>query len=415
MKIIYLTWGETPRSYGVFGSQVINQFVSNCKLNKDCECHLISAVPLIHSGFVREKVGYFDEIKKIKSLLGNISFSWIPIYATQNFINSNRFTFKLMHGLSHLHLLSKIKEIKPDIIHCRSYHAAWAAIRVRDKYNLDYKVVFDGRDLWPEEMALKQGFNEQSLDYKYLKNIEKFILEKADCSVSVSQKMHEHYVGLGAKKDVCIYLSADVKKLSQGLISKSSSKNGCVNFCYLGALSDSTWHKTTELAKLYTHLKRVMPNSKLTIITTSNYGEINAIFKKYNLTDYVLKTTHTVAELQVLLSEQDFGLMSYFVPGNNLQKKLGSILLSIKAVEYFSAGMPMICNAYCGEVAQLIENHKLGVSYAPENLERLSAKDFIPLLSSNERAKCRSFAMDNFDYEVNTKKYYMLYKDCLGV
>ena len=201
MKIIYLTWGETPRSYGVFGSQAINQFVSNCKLNKDSECHLISAVPLIHSGFVREKVGYFDEIKKIKSLLGRISFSWIPIYATQNFINSNRFTFKLMHGLSHLHLLNKIKEIKPDIIHCRSYHAAWAAIKVRDKYNLNYKVVFDGRDLWPEEMALKQGFKEQSLDYKYLKNIEKFILEKADCSVSVSQKMHEHYVGLGAKKD----------------------------------------------------------------------------------------------------------------------------------------------------------------------------------------------------------------------
>jgi glycosyltransferase involved in cell wall biosynthesis len=332
MKIIYLTWGETPRSYGVFGSQAINQFVSNCKLNKDSECHLISAVPLIHSGFVREKVGYFDEIKKIKSLLGRISFSWIPIYATQNFINSNRFTFKLMHGLSHLHLLNKIKEIKPDIIHCRSYHAAWAAIKVRDKYNLNYKVVFDGRDLWPEEMALKQGFKEQSLDYKYLKNIEKFILEKADCSVSVSQKMHEHYVGLGAKKDVCIYLSADVKKLSQGLISKSSSKNACVNFCYLGALSDSTWHKTTELAKLYTHLKRVMPNSKLTIITTSNYGEINTIFKKYNLTDYVLKTTRTVAELQVLLSEQDFGLMSYFVPGNNLQKKLGSILLSNSVV-----------------------------------------------------------------------------------
>jgi hypothetical protein len=163
MKIIYLTWGETPRSYGVFGSQVINQLVSNYKSNKDSQFHLVSAVPLIHSGFVREKINYIDEIKKIKRSLGNISFSWIPIYATQNFINSNRFTFKLMHGLSHLHLLRKMKEIKPDIVHCRSYHAAWAAITIRDKYKLNYKVIFDGRDLWPEEMALKQCFSEQSL------------------------------------------------------------------------------------------------------------------------------------------------------------------------------------------------------------------------------------------------------------
>ena len=32
MKVVYLTWGETPRNYGVFGSQAIRQFIETQKL-----------------------------------------------------------------------------------------------------------------------------------------------------------------------------------------------------------------------------------------------------------------------------------------------------------------------------------------------------------------------------------------------
>ena len=41
MKVIYLTWGETPRSYGVFGSQVIRQFVETSKLLPEHKFYMI--------------------------------------------------------------------------------------------------------------------------------------------------------------------------------------------------------------------------------------------------------------------------------------------------------------------------------------------------------------------------------------
>ena len=415
MRVIYLTWGETPRSFGVFGNQVINQFVQTCHFLKIHEAFFVSAVPIVHSGFIRENFHYFDELSRVKRLLNRIKFIWIPIYTSQNFVNSNKNTFNLMHNFSHLHLLKIIKKISPDIVHCRSYHAAWAAIKVRERYGLKYKIIFDGRDMWPEEVALKLGFDETSKHYLFLKSVEKFIIERSDYSVTVSKKMHEYYLGLGALHDRCIYLSADVKKLFKQKSSKALNERKHINFCYLGALSDATWHKTTELANLYAKLTLLFPGSRLTIITTSNQNLIHSIFSKLNLTGYSIRVTKSFEELREILSHQDFGLMSYFIPENELQRKLGDILLSIKAVEYFSAGLPMICNNYCGEISQIINEFNLGISYDPERINSISSDDLLPYLNVEARDRCHSFALDNFDSRVISGEYANLYCEAVGV
>src|SRR5690606_20724497 len=97
MKVVYLTWGETPRSYGVFGSQVIGQFVETQKCTQDDDFHFVSGVPIIHSGLIREKWNYRKEIDNIKLRLGKIPFIKIPIFVPQNFVNSSKRSFGLMH------------------------------------------------------------------------------------------------------------------------------------------------------------------------------------------------------------------------------------------------------------------------------------------------------------------------------
>jgi hypothetical protein len=71
MKVAYLTWGETPCIYGVFGSQVIRQFDETKKLLPNSEFHFISAVTIIHSGLLREKWRYFSELSMVKKNLSN--------------------------------------------------------------------------------------------------------------------------------------------------------------------------------------------------------------------------------------------------------------------------------------------------------------------------------------------------------
>jgi hypothetical protein len=129
-------------------------------------------LPIIHSGLVRENFGYINELRNVKKNLSPVIFDWVPIFSSQNFVNSNKLTFNLFHNfISYFLLYSKLKNTHVKLIHCRSYHAAWAAIQVRDKYKLNYKIIFDGRDLWPEEVALKKGWNDSSKDYLFLKLI----------------------------------------------------------------------------------------------------------------------------------------------------------------------------------------------------------------------------------------------------
>ena len=117
MKIVYLTWGETPRSYGVFGSQVIKQFVETRKQLPSAEFSFLSAIPFIHSGMVREKLSYPNELKKVLQSLEGISFSRIPIYAPQEFVDASRFTFPLMHHGVHFHLAKTLSKNTSYIVY----------------------------------------------------------------------------------------------------------------------------------------------------------------------------------------------------------------------------------------------------------------------------------------------------------
>jgi hypothetical protein len=74
MKITYLTWGETPRSYGVFGSQVIGQIKATRNFSSEVNIELVSGVPIIHSGFVREKWGYFKQISNIENIFARLYY-----------------------------------------------------------------------------------------------------------------------------------------------------------------------------------------------------------------------------------------------------------------------------------------------------------------------------------------------------
>jgi glycosyltransferase involved in cell wall biosynthesis len=412
MKVVYLTWGETPRTYGVFGSQVIRQFIETQKLSPNSEFHFISAVPIIHSGLLREKWRYFSELSMVKTKLGAVAFHWLPIVASQNFVNSSKATFKLMHGPAHWLLKNKLTKIAPEIIHCRSYHAAWAALTVRKKYGLNLKIIFDGRGPWPEEVNFKKNWSQNSADYQLLKSIEKILLSECDVSVSVSDAMHQHYVDLGAKNDQCIYLSADTNQLKVDL--DQIQQNEMARFCYVGALSKNTWHQPKSLVDLYRRLRTLYSKTQLTIVTTSSHNQLKAHFSEFPKEELVFTSTKTRLELKQVLSKQDFGLMTIFIPKNEKEKILARVGLAVKTVEYLAAGLPIICNAYYGGVAKLIDNHGLGMTYFPESVNSIKSEELLAYLNISVRKKCQAFALKNFDYTLNAQKYFELYKRVLN-
>lgn len=411
MKVIYLTWGETPRDSGVYGSQVVSQLISNQQQISSAKFALVSGLPIIFSGLVREKFSYIQELNKIRQNLDNIPHKIIYIWGPQNFYYSRRYEFHFFHHLSHQQLLKFIREFSADIIHCRSYHATYAALQIRDTCPLNYKVVFDPRGLWPEEGVLKGRIRENSFNYQYNKQIEKYLLKKSDITVSVSDTMQKHYEALGTKNCRTIYLSAPAQalKTKQANIIKKDNI-----LCYVGALNDKTWHKPRFLFELYQQYRKCISNAKLLIVTQSNHREILNQRGEIPLSEVEITATYTPQELATCLQRSTFGALPYFIPSSHCEYIVAETVIASKTAEYLAAGLPVLVNRYCGGAREVIQRNSLGLIYDPENLETVSCNSLSKLMNQNISLICSKFAEENFSMYNNSIRYQEIYYNLIS-
>ncbi len=410
MKIMYLTWGETPRSYGVFDSQVIGQFVETMALLPGSQSLFVSGVPLIHSGLVRERLRYANELKKVKSKLGPTPFEWVTVLMTQNVVVPSRRTFDWIYAGAWHRLRTVLERFEPDIVHCRSYHAAWAALQARRRFGGRYRIIFDARGLFPEEVALKRRYADQSPDYLYLKGVERALLDECDVTVAVSDTMDEHFRALGARQVEVVYLSASYARLRAARERTGAAKQR-LEFCYVGALSEDTWHKPSSLARIFARLKADFADAKLTIVSTSSHGAIRPHFVQWPEADVEITSTKTNEELKRYLLRADLGLMSYFEPTTPREVMLADMVMAVKIAEYLCAGLPVIVNRYCGGAARVIAQHALGVVYDPGMLAALDVKRIRQLVDEpGARDRISGTACKLFDYTVHARQYADLYR-----
>jgi glycosyltransferase involved in cell wall biosynthesis len=129
--------------------------------------------------------------------------------------------------------------------------------------------------------------------------------------------------------------------------------------------------------------------------------------------ELVFTSTKTQSDLKKVLKFQDFGLMAYFLPTNSNEELLGKMVLAVKTAEYLAAGLPMICNGYCGGAARIIQDNKLGIVYFPENINSLTKEDILLYLNQSARQDCQTFALNNFDYSMNARRYKLAYSEVL--
>ncbi|CAN7339660.1 glycosyltransferase [Variovorax paradoxus] len=412
MKIAYLTWGETPRTAGVFGSQAIGQFLANSDAMPQSKFFFISAIPIIHSGLIRERTNYSEEIKKITKRLGRIPFYSLPIYAPQNFIFSSKSTFGLMHFGTSAKLRSLFRKIDPDVVHCRSYHAAYAALMARRKFGFKYKVVFDPRGIWSEEVALRKGFSEINPNYHFLKEIESWIVGSSDAVVSVSPQMKSYFDALGALNSTCIYLSAPVEKIKK--LRRSNANKGCaqdLSIIYLGTLGSGTWHRPSELISLYKHLQKIIDGVDLKIVTMSNHTAIREEFRQAGCNDVQLFSASSLEQLVEYLDSSSLGILSYFNPKSRNERILSNVVMAVKTAEYLAAGLPILVNKTCGGAAGVVHDNNVGIAYDPDSFEEINESALRGLLTSEVSERATALAGDLFDYRANANRYQQIYQN----
>lgn len=406
MNVLYLTYGETPVPTGVYQSQVLD-LKESLESKYDINFKLISFLPIINSGFKRFGFKYKWILSKIKKDYGLI-VKWVV--APQNFIFHSHFVFNAFHFNSGLNNYLKGKEI--DVVHCRSYHAAYEALKCKELYGFKYKVIFDPRGHFPEEVCVKGYASFGGASYQFFKEVENYILSKADVIICLSDPMYEYFKNL-SNREICklVYASAKLPVV----INENKLTNNTKTLCYVGALPDNGWHKASSLRLLYLAFKRVFKDSKLLIITQTPKSVILKHFEPELIDSIEFYAAKNTDDVYSKLITADFGALPFCTPSDDAESLVGKTMVGTKTLEYIAAGVPILANKLCLGASMLISKFDLGVVYDELNIDDDINSNLIDnALQIDCVKKGPHICNSEFSLEANSEKYYKIYKELIN-
>lgn len=401
----------------VYGGQVV-EVVAALQRRVDIEyAGLVAGYPWIHSGLVREKWHYRDQLAAIHNRLGDDGFATRHIPVPPVGVHPKPWQLPLFTSGQEKFLLRRIEHCRANIIQCRSYVATHFALQVRARYNLPVKIVFDARSLMPEEAQLLGRWTEESSAYRFWKKREKEMLASADVSNAVSRPMQERFDQLEARRTALIYLNVEVQNLDQASIADNSRLDaGSPILAYAGYLADRSWHQPDNLWRAFSGFHQHCPGARLLLITQSDHNALRASLAAFGRSDLLPAITFTSAaspaETVRLLQGADISILSYRTPQNAFERELAEPVFATKSAEYLAVGLPMLINRYCGGARNYAVSHDAGVAYDPELGPDVQAVHTL-LKQARDRLRISRVAQDDFSLNRNAERLIDLYTSLL--
>lgn len=410
--MLFVSWGEVPRMSGVYGGQ----FVKLAAHVKDCsditDVRVLAGVPIVHSGLVREKFAYSKELNKVKLEIGANNFYWRNLLVPPVGIYPNKRVAKLFNFGQILRNSGIIEDFKPDIVHCRSYFATDLALSLRKRTINPFKVVFDARSCLPEEAALRNNWDENSPNYKFLKKMEQRLILESDIVQVVSIPMAEHFIKIGASEDKVKLVHLSVQPYEAGSVNSAkyeypkSTVKKTLTFCYCGSLGYNSWHHPKNLWRLFDQIKLQRPDSRLLVITKSSHSSLkkDLIAKGFGHLDGFIdfKSAASPQECGLLMEQCDIGVMSYFTANKNIEIELARTVFATKTAEYLYSGLPVLVNRTCAGASAFIDSHNAGISF-DENVP-ISLNDIEKLIQISKSSHyLKELAEKNFNIKKNSE------------
>lgn len=267
-----------------------------------------------------------------------------------------------------------IKDYKPDLIYLLlpPNNTARYCLKYK-KSKPDIKYILDVIDLWPESMPL--GFLKNSLLEKKWINLRDNSICVADAVLTECQLYEENFRNeLKIKNIFTNHLFKNQSKreelLVDGIISQNRNEiKNAVKIGYVGSINN-----IIDIDIIENFLRQLVAfgfDLEMHIIGAGDHREeFISMIRKYCATKYYGKIFDEKSKIEILAS-CDFGL--------NIMKPTVKVGLTIKSIDYFSYGLPIINNIQA-DTAELVEKYGLGINYTTD-----FSKDDILSLQQREK------------------------------
>lgn len=311
---------------------------------------------------------------------------------------------------------------KIDIVHCRSYIAAFAGIYLQKHFQC--KFLFDMRGFWVNERVDGNIWNLKNPLFKYIysyfkkKEIEFF--SKADYTISLTYNGRDEIHSWDKISNQPIPIEVipccvDTQKFDYHHIEESElvkyrkltniNPNDFV-LSYVGSIG--TWYMTDEMMQFYQACLSIHPQTKLLFISNSSKEEVFTYATKNKVpTDNIIVIAGKRNDMPYLISLSTFSL--FFI--KPLYSKKASS--PTKQGEIMSLGIPIICNANVGDTASIINKYHAGFVIDQFNASTYTAvatklKHFV-----YNKQEIRNGALEFYDLSKGIERYASVYAKLL--
>ncbi len=353
----------------------------------------------------------------VEKIVQDASIKWVPLFFTSKppILSKMYDRWRLLRKAFQLQHQSKF-----DIIHCRSYIAAEAGLRLKKKTGS--KFLFDMRGFWADEKKDGEAWNQKNIlfkkIYRHYKKKEAQFISQADCIISLTEAGHNEIMKWPSYNPaIPINVSPCCADMDHFTVTTEQEKiKGCqlleipqdkLIISYLGSVG--AWYMLDEMLELFSLIKKKHAGALFLFITHSDPAIILLKLEKYGLTESDIKICEaTRNQVPVFMKASDINI-SFIKPVyskiSSSPTKLGEVLVM---------GIPVIVNTGVGDIDAIIASTGSGIVLKAFNeAEYARAVESISVLLQKQPGEIRRKAEEIFSLKIGVKKYKQSYEIAL--
>lgn len=292
------------------------------------------------------------------------------------------------HAIFAKQVVKEIEKLRPQMIYALiPPNSLVKELAVYRGQHNDVKLIYDIIDLWPETMPIpvvKKYFPFtiwRKLRDKNIKNSDYVITE-----CNLYQKVLNQV--LDGNKTSTLYLVRKDDGEKYEYIPKET-----LDICYLGSINN-----IIDIDTIYRVLKQLATEYKVNFHIIGKGENKSVLIKNISEIDLQIIDHGTIYDKKAkmnILTQCDFGL--------NIMKKTVCVGLTMKSIDYFEAGLPVINNIQ-GDTFEFVEQYGVGINLDARGYADLSRINEIKSEMSNIREKVSWLYRENFLYDVFSKR-----------
>lgn len=270
-------------------------------------------------------------------------------------------------------LLYFIHKEKIEIVHCRNLLSSFLAVFCKIFLFQKIKVICDPRSVYVEEGVIIGRFKYNGITYRGWKILERWIYRKSDYCLGLSENFADY---LRQSNEKSLFIPAIVRpsfvydKVKRNELRHEMGLTNNQHVCiYVGSIGQ--WHSVEALINAINLYKdSIQDGEEMKVVFLSgNKSACEEIKRNFSEKDILMCGRVSSEKVYEFLLVADFGI----VPGSKncgyCYDLLYKTMLSSKAEEFLSVGLPIIVNERIVSLANMMEKYGAGIVIKSDRIE----------------------------------------------